>query len=356
MVDELYLQYLGVLPTPSDEEEAEEPASSSNTGGWSLPPPPVRPPASKPSNTGGWSLPLPPRYDPRPDVSRTERPNDDSDSDSARPGRIVEELQDQRPDYSDDLGQAIEDAYKDVNGIYFQLYINQGTVRKNDFAESGQDEESDRHAHVHVEKYMEEMRLHYAGQDELWKGLALGATEGVRKDLTNDRLESAVAVNIVTKIEIFRRFGDEDETPLQEENRKMIKDPHHTALVHNHWNDSPGSQADFDAALWLGVRYLIVVTPSGMQYIYERDGDTMKLLDEIFNREHVALSSPAETEESREAYEAQLLAEAGNPAERVMRQEDQVVIDTGDGTHITLTPLKVVGLEVVVVSKNWTPS
>ncbi|MCY4020523.1 MAG: hypothetical protein OXG39_14025 [Chloroflexi bacterium] len=152
--------------------------------------------------------------------------------------------------------------------------------------------------------------------------LALGATEHTRKDLTNDRLESAVAVSIVTKEEIFRRFGGEDETPLREENREMIKDPHNTALVHNHWNDSPGSQADFDAALWLGVRYLIVVTPSGMQYIYERDGDTMKLLDEIFNREHVALPSRAETAESRAAYEAQLLAEAGNPAERVMRQED----------------------------------
>ncbi len=348
MVDELYLQYLGVLPAPSDDtEEPEEEQASvsspytggwslppppvrppapkpSNTGGWSLPPPPVRPPASTPSNTGGWSLPPPPRYDPRPDVSQTERPLDDSDSDSARTGRIVEELQDQRPDYSDDYGQAIEDAYKNENGIYFQLYMNQGIVRKNDFAESGLDEESDWHAQIHVEKYMEEMKLHYAGQDELWKGLALGATEHTRKDLSNDRLESAVAVNIVTKEQIFRRFGDEDETPLQEESREMIKDPHNTALVHNHWNDSPGSQADFDAALWLGVRYLIVVTPSGMQYIYERDGDAMKLVDEIFNREHVALPSPAETAESRAAYEAQTLAEAGNPAERVMRQENSL--------------------------------
>ncbi|MCY4540541.1 MAG: hypothetical protein OXE52_20155, partial [Chloroflexi bacterium] len=66
--------------------------------------------------------------------------------------------------------------------------------------------------------------------------------------------------NIVTKEEIFRRFGDEDETPLQEENRAMIKDPNNTALIHNHWNDSPGSQADFDAALWLGVLFLVLAT------------------------------------------------------------------------------------------------
>ena len=190
------------------------------------------------------------------------------------------------------------------------------------FAPYGWDAGADRQAEAYLQKYIEEMRLHYAGKDELWKGLALGATEPTRKDLANDRLESAVAVNIVTKEVIFRRYGDEDETPLQEENRAMIKDPHNTALVHNHWNDSPASQADFDTTLWLGVRYLIVVTPSGRQYLYERDGDRMKLLDEIFNREHVALPSPAETAESRAAYEAQVLAEAGNPAEIVMRQDD----------------------------------
>ncbi len=133
-------------------------STSSNTGGISLPPPPVRPLASTPSNTGGWSLPPPPRRDPRPDVSQSGRSVDDSDSDRMRPGRIVEELQDQRPEYSDGYAQAIEDAYKDENGIYFQLYMNQGTVRKNDFAESGLDEESDWHAaqraYRSIDRYM----------------------------------------------------------------------------------------------------------------------------------------------------------------------------------------------------------
>ena len=73
------------------------------------------------------------------------------------------------------------------------------------------------------------------------------------------------------------------------------------------------------------MRYLIVVTPSGTQYIYERNGDTMKLLDEIFNREHVALPSPAETAESRAAYVAQALAEAVDPAEYVFPEDDSGV-------------------------------
>ena len=142
----------------------------------------------------------------------------------------------------------------------FQHYHDDLIAYLKNFAPYGWDGKADRQAEAYLQKYTEEMRLYYAGKDELWQGLALGATEGLRKDISNDRLESAVAVNIVTKEELFRRFGDEDETPLQEENRAMIKDPNNTALIHNHWNDSPGSQADFDAALWLGVLFLVLAT------------------------------------------------------------------------------------------------
>lgn len=96
----------------------------------------------------------------------------------------------------------------------FAHYLDDPIAYLKHFASYGWDEESDRQAEAYLQKHREEMRLHYAGQDELWKGLALGATEHTRKDLTNGRLESAVAVNIVTKEEIFRRFGDEDHSLL----------------------------------------------------------------------------------------------------------------------------------------------
>ena len=78
----------------------------------------------------------------------------------------------------------------------------------------------------------------------------------------------------------------------------------------------------------------------------------MKLLDEIFNREHVALPSPAETRESREAYAAQALAEAGNPAEIVMRQnvKDEVISVNMDSRLVReffLDPAMIVFLEDV---------
>ncbi len=334
--DELYLRYLGVKLPPSDEPE--EPEEDQ------------KPTSSIPNDIVAFVQP-PRRVATTP--RRTSSPNDPLIGVPTNTRTIVDDIQEVVPDYSDELDRSVEAAYKDVNGIYFQLYNGQATVRMNDFAESGLDDELDQHAQIHVEKYMEEMRLHYADQDELWKGLALGATEHTRKDLSNDRLESAVAVNIVTKEEIFRRFGDEDETPLQEENRAMIKDPNNTALVHNHWDDSPASQADFDAALWLGVRYLIVVTPSGMQYIYERHGDTMQLLDAIFNREHVALPSPVEDAESRVGYALQSLMEIGNPAERVMRQgklddeENSINMDSRLVREFLLNPSTVVFLEDV---------
>ena len=382
MVDELYLQYLGI-PASSDEaeepeEDPEPPYVSSYVSVYVKPdPPPAQEPI--PNDIVTFVPPIPqPKRQPKPvpqkptvplviytafDTDKAEelkkrlenaprpvhdkkqpkqktKPDTVSIPDVAVPADFVQpeatpdisaldlehswssefRLHQLRLEHDCELVRELEIAFRHERMIKF--YLDDPKACLKNFAEYGWDEESDELAEAYVEKYAEEMKLHYEGQDELWNSLAWGATEEVREDLTNDRLESAVVVNIVTKEEIFRRFGDEDETPLQEENREMIKDPNNTALVHNHWNDSPGSQADFDAALWLGVRYLIVVTPSGVQYIYERDGDTMKLLDEVFNRGHVALPSPVETAESREAYEAQALAEAGNPPERVMEQEE----------------------------------
>ncbi|MCY4020883.1 MAG: hypothetical protein OXG39_15830 [Chloroflexi bacterium] len=357
--DDYYLMYLGITPPSGDdsEEPEEDPKPTYFSSYVSVYVKPDPKPATTSKPTNGAADPAPANYGAPPPmyqgISSAPQPTSSSSNSGKKRDRKEEtpgkpqitlpadfiqptvapdisafdleygwwsEFGSRQPEVEtdDELVGAVAKSVQ--NEGLFAHYLDDPIAYLKHFASYGWNAKSDRQAEAYLQKHREEMRLHYAGQDELWKGLALGATEHTRKDLTNDRWESAVAVNIVTKEEIFRRFGDEDETPLQEENREMIKDPHNTALVHNHWNDSPGSQADFDAALWLGVRYLIVVTPSGVQYIYERDGDTMKLLDEIFNREHVALPSRAETAESRKAYEAQLLAEEGNPAERVMRQ------------------------------------
>ena len=72
----------------------------------------------------------------------------------------------------------------------FEHYHDDLKAYLKNFASYGWDEKADRQAEAYLQKYREEMRLHYAGKDELWQGLALGATEAVRKDRSNDRLES----------------------------------------------------------------------------------------------------------------------------------------------------------------------
>ncbi len=142
-------------PTTSRPDYGPENPAPSNLGGPGpvypdmTMPPAVRPPASTPSNTGGISLPPPPGYDPRPDVSQTGKPIDGSDSDRMRPGRIVEELQDQRPEYSDGLSRSVEAALTN-EGLLGHDYSNPSEFVSNNFAESGLDEESDQHAEAQV--------------------------------------------------------------------------------------------------------------------------------------------------------------------------------------------------------------
>jgi len=286
-----------VQPTP-------QPVSTySNTGGISLPPPPVRPPGSKPSNTGGISLPPPPRRDPRLDDSRTGRPTDDGDGDRTRPGRIVEELQDERPDYSDDLTQAVGAAYGDVNDIYFQLYYGQSAVRMNDFAESGLDDESDERAEERILRRVERVRRE------------------TMTDLADDRWESIVAIDTKTGEKVFWRYGSRNYTFLQEEQRKMVEG-REIALIHNHPNNTAASQADLEGAFWLGAKSLTVVTPSGYRYVYIRGTHEMELAAVINDPNYVANPSWREDVESSTAFWTQTLAEKGNQPEWVMEQEE----------------------------------
>ena len=311
-------------------------STSPYTGGWSLPPPPPPPSTSTSTSpyTGGWSLPPPPVSPPssqsghsRPDISQTERPLDDSDSYPVHPGTIVDDLQDLRPEYNDDLSQTYEEAYKNENDIYFQLYLSQSTVRRNDFAESGLDDESDERAEEQVRRRVERVRRE------------------TMTDLADDRWESIVAIDTKTGEKVFWRYGSRNYTFLQEEQRKMVEG-REIALIHNHPNDTAASQADLEGAFWLGAKSLTVVTPSGYRYVYIRGTHEMELAAVINDPNYVANPSWREDVESSTAFWTQTLAEKGNQPEWVMEQEEQVVIDIEDGTPIYLPPLKDVPLGV----------
>ena len=128
---------------------------------------------------------------------------------------------------------------------------------------------------------------------------------------TNDcKLISAVATSL--RHEGLINFYLDD--PSHEQKRML--EGRDIALIHNHPNNSPASNADLSAALDLGVLFLVLVTPAGLQYHYRRYGDEMKLVEVIHNPDYVALPSAGEDEESRAAYEAQMLAILAPPFKR----------------------------------------
>lgn len=144
------------------------------------------------------------------------------------------------------------------------------------------------------------------------------------KDLTNDNYESARAIDLNSGEEVFLRAGSKDSVLLQDEHKRMLEG-RDIALIHNHPNNSPASDDDLTAALDLGVMFLVLVTPSGLQYHYRRYGNEMKLVEVIHNPDYVALPSAQEDEESRAAYEAQALAEAVDPADYVFHEDEPPV-------------------------------
>ena len=145
------------------------------------------------------------------------------------------------------------------------------------------------------------------------------------EDLTNDRWKSARAIDLNSGEEVLVRAGSKEAVFLQDKHKRMLEG-RDIALIHNHHNNSPASDSDLQAALDLGVMFLVLVTPAGLQYHYRRSGDKMKLVEVINNPAYVALPSPQEDEESRAAYEAQIIAEWDNPAEIMMRQGEATAV------------------------------
>ncbi len=400
MVDELYLQYLGVLPSSNDEpEEPEEdpdssyvssyvsvyvkpdpkpPASKpSNTGGISLPPPPVRPPASKPSNTGGISLPPPPRYDPRPDSQKPggkpakktiiplPRPNVDIPLVAYTSGDIhkARDIENRYQDLIQDHLLPDDIDYQEAQAAFERADVHRLSDEQQlriDYLLGTEDDPLTRSmllaikhegipSHLTFDEYM--TRFADWGLVEESDRRAWQVMQSNIKDVTNDNWESARAIDLNSGEEVFLRAGSKDSVLLQDEQKRMLEG-RDIALIHNHPNNSPASNADLSAAIDLGVMFLVLVTPAGLQYHYRRYGDEMKLVEVIHNSDYVALSSAEEDEESRAAYEAQLLAEAGNPAEWVMRQyvKDEVISVNTDSRLVReffLDPATIVFLEDV---------
>ena len=209
-------------------------------------------------------------------------------------------------------------------------------VREN-LAEYGMDAEADAVAEEYTRKYAEEMGLQRAQE----------VTREVIEDLANDEMESVVAVDRDTGEIIFVRYGDENSVTLQEEQRKLAEG-RNIVLIHNHWNNTAASLADLGAADWLDAERVVVATPSGKRYYYHRRDGRLVALKPVQGPGVAAESDPEETAVARLLHMMQSAREAGNPAERVMEQGEQVVM-IHKGEQIFLDAPQDVPLEVAQV-------
>jgi len=210
-----------------------------------------------------------------------------------------------------DLVRSVEAALTH-EGLPARYETEPATYPRDYFAEYGMDAEADAAAEAYTRKYAEEMGLQRAQE----------VTREVIEDLSNDEMESVVAVDRDTGEIIFVRYGDEDSVTLQEEQRKLVAG-RNIVLIHNHWNNSAASMADLGAADWLDAERLVVVTPSGERYYYHRRGGKLVALKPIQGPGVVAESDPVETAVARLLHMMQSAREAGHPAERVMEKGDE---------------------------------
>ena len=209
-----------------------------------------------------------------------------------------------------DLARSVEAALTH-EGLPARYETEPAKYVRDNFAEHGMDGEADAAAEEYARKYAEEMGLQRAQQ----------VTREVIEDLANDEMESVVAVDRDTGEIIFVRYGDRDSVALQEEQRKLAEG-RNIVLIHNHWNNTGASLADLGAADWLDAERMVVVTPSGKRYYYHRRGGRLVALKPVPGTGVAAESDPVETAVARLLHMMQSAREAGNPAERVMLQEE----------------------------------
>ena len=313
---------------PQDNQPAFDPENPAQTvfGG----PPPVYPgivmtprPASAPSTRPGN---LPPPNEDTPSKPHIAVPEDFVDA-IAIPDISALDLEHSwssefrllqlQLDYNDDLVRQVATSLRHERVIDF--YLAEPIAYLKNFAEYGWDEESDELAEEYIEKYVEEIKLQTAQREQR----VLKVMQEVISDLSNDKYESVIAIDLDTGDEVFQRPGWRDFVLLQEENRDMVQG-RDVGLFHNHPDDTAASKADLDTAYWLGARFLTVVTPSGFRYVYLRGKSQMELAATIRSSHIVAEPSWREDLESHLAFWSQMFAERDNPAEMVMLEDERL--------------------------------
>ena len=106
-----------------------------------------------------------------------------------------------RLEYKDDLVRDVVTSHRHER--VFDFYLDDPIAYLKNFAEHGWDEESDELAEEYIEKYVEEIKLWNAQREQR----VLKVMQAVIEDLSNDRYESVIAIDLDTGDKVFKRPG-----------------------------------------------------------------------------------------------------------------------------------------------------
>ncbi len=217
-------------------------------------------------------------------------------------------------------------------GLFEHYYDDLIAYLKN-FASYGWDEESDRRAEAYLQKYREEMKLHYADQVKREEWLELADSPSVtawKQHAAKSAIERVLVLDANTQAMLHDQPGvvgdDGHQTAGLQDYVVDVLRQFETIYIHNHPNGTGASAADLESAFAAGAGMLIVVTEGAYEEVYIRGTLGMELLRGGPASYDVGPLTTDEFVAQHARSERQALLEAVDPAEYVFEQEEEAPI------------------------------
>ena len=200
------------------------------------------------------------------------------------------------------------------------------------FAPYGWDAGADRQAEAYLQKYIEEMRLHYAGQAEREEWLELADSPSVtawKQYAAKSGIERVLVLDAKTQAMLHDQPGvvgdDGHQTAGLQDYVVDVLRQFETIYIHNHPNGTGASAADLQSAFDAGADMLIVVTEGGYEEVYIRGSLEMKLVRRGPASYEVGPLTTGEFVEQVARSQRQARLEADDPAEYVFHEDEPPV-------------------------------
>ena len=213
-------------------------------------------------------------------------------------------------------------------GLFEHYYDDLVGYLKN-FAPYGWDAGADRQAEAYLQKYIEEMKLHYAGQAKREEWLELADSPSVtiwKQYAAKSGIERVLVLDANTQAMLHDQPGvvgdDGHQTAGLQDYVVDVLRQFETIYIHNHPNGTGASAADLQSAFDAGADMLIVVTEGGYEEVYIRGSLEMKLVRSGPASYEVDPLTTGEFVYQYSRSQRQARLEAVDPAEYVFHEDD----------------------------------